>query len=153
MDWKVALDVATSIVSVVALVVSIYAIIDARKKAHEAIVLQRNLAWSKALSETMWLFIDRTEKAHTPEVADATYQCFLLMDAADPGKWTQGDLKEAVDNESLQSAEEMVRAGYARWKEGFLLEKGEARLRRWKSDKNRERIRILLGRKPEDRLS
>jgi hypothetical protein len=145
MDWKVYLDIAALLVGIVALTVSIYAIHDARKKAHDAILIERNRAWSRALSGMMWLCIDRTEKAHSPAVADATNECFQLFEAAEPGKWTPAKVKEAVENESLQAAAEMVSAGYARWKPEFLIEKGQQKLQLWKSDKNRVRIQRLLG--------
>jgi hypothetical protein len=146
MDWKVCLDVAALLVGIVALIVSIAAIYDARKAAHKAILIERNRAWSRALSGIMWLYMDRTERAHDPAVADAINECFQLFDAAEPGKWTPEKVKEAVENESLQAAAEMVDIGYGHWKPDFLIEKGQQKLQRWKSDKNRARIQKLLGR-------
>ena len=145
MEWKAHLDIAALLVGIVALIVSIYAIYDARKKASEAIFLERNRVWAKALSEMMWLFIEPTAKAHSRAVADATYECFLFFEAAEPGKWTQAKVKEILENESLQSADEMVQVGYGRWKVEYSKDKVQYRLRSWKADKIQTRVRSLLG--------
>ena len=152
MDWKVYLDVTALIVGIAALIVSIYAILDARRKAHEAIMLDRNRAYADARNKMAWLYLDSTNVGYPADVAAATEQFGIIAKAAG-GKWNDDALKEAVENESLVFANLLVSRGVATWKPEMAKFDIEQHLRIWQSDKNRERIQTLLGRKSEDRIS
>ncbi|MGA7638007.1 MAG: hypothetical protein WA657_12350 [Candidatus Acidiferrales bacterium] len=152
MDWKVYLDVTALLVGIAALIVSIYAILDARKKAQEAILLDRNRAYARARNKMAWLYLDSTNVGYPSDVAAAVEQFGIIAKAAG-GKWSDKALKEAVENESLVFASLLVSRGVAAWKPEMSKFDIEQHLQNWQADKNRERIQTLLGRKPEDRIS
>jgi hypothetical protein len=126
--------------------VAAYAILDNKKQIRRMIILDRNRAYAKVLNDMSWLYIDPTDIAHTPEIANGLKQFCMIAQDADPG-WTDEICKSVVENESLQLAEMLVASGYAIWKDGLDVSKANAKLLTWKSDKNRERIHILLGNK------
>lgn len=152
MDWKVYLDVTALMVGIAALIVSIYAIFDARKKAHEAVLLDRNRAYADARNKMAWLYLDSAKVGYPADVAAAVEQFGIIAKAAG-GKWNDSALKDAVENESLVFASLLVTRGVATWKPEMSRFDIEQHLRDWQADKNRERIQSLLGRKPEDRIS
>jgi hypothetical protein len=59
MDWKAALDIVALLVGIVALVVSMYAIHDAREKARDAILISRIPCMAKYSVEFHFLDLER----------------------------------------------------------------------------------------------
>jgi hypothetical protein len=141
MDWKLALDV---VLNLIMFSVAIYAIRDARKKASEALFLERNRSYAKIRNDMVWLYADPTENAHSADIAEGMEQFCISAQAAEPDKWTVEDLKGAVENQSLHFADTLVKGGYATWKDGIDTGAVELRLRRWQTDSNRVRIENLL---------
>lgn len=130
MDWKVYLDVTALIVGIAALLVSIYAILDARKKAQEAILLDRNRAYADARNKMAWLYLDPTDVGYPADVAAATEQFGIIAKAAG-GKWNDVALKEALENESLVFASLLVTRGVGAWKPEMAKFEIEQHLRVW----------------------
>jgi hypothetical protein len=126
--------------------VAIYAIRDTREQVREMIFLDRNRVYSKVRTDMMLLFVDPSDQSHTAEVVKGLEEFCLVARALEP-QWTEADLKAAVENEALYSADVLVRSGHCTWKKGLLAEKVNQQLLQWQSDKNRERIKNLLGKK------
>ena len=143
MDIKLAID---CFIFFLTLAVAIYAIRDSRKQIHEMILLERNRAYLKVRTDMMWLYLDRTEESHTPEIAKGLEEFCITAQSLKP-EWTVADLKDAVENESLSGAKLLVTSGHATWKREVKLAEVEKKLLLWQSHKNRERIHQLFGMK------
>jgi hypothetical protein len=149
MDWKTWLDVFTSVISVIALLVSIYAIIDNKAIASRAVFLARDQAFTKIRNNMVWEYIDPTPDAHRMDIANDSEQFGAMAKAAEPGKWTDAIIKEVIDSTSLHYASALVAAGLGKWKPKFSMEAIDKKLHEWQTSQNRERINTLLGRKNE----
>lgn len=137
-------DVIVALTStVLTTVIAVYAICDTRKEAKKMIKLGRDLAYLKIKNDMTWAFIDPTESAHSPQIAKGLHEFGLLAQALDPG-WTSDAIKSAVENEALEFAEELVRAGRATWKAGLDSERVRMAIEGWRSEKNVERVKKLM---------
>jgi hypothetical protein len=148
MDAKLVIDFLLFLLTTA---VAIFAIRDTRKQVHKMILLDRNRAYVKILNDMAWLVIDPTDAAHTPEIAKGMQEFGLAAQEAEP-EWTNEAIKEAVDNESLVLADKIVNGGYATWKIGLDTGKVKKKLADWQTNKNRERIGNLFGKKEKFRL-
>jgi len=124
--------------------VAIYAIWDARSQVKKTIKLQRDLAYLKIKNDTVWEFIDPTESTHSSEIAKGLHEFGLLAQALNP-EWSPETIKSAVENETLQFAEELVKTGKASWKAGLDLQKVRRAIDDWRADKNGERVRRIMS--------
>lgn len=123
-----------------------FAIYDTRKQMRELLRLDRLRVYKKVRTDMMWLYIDPTERAHTPEIAKGMEDLWTIVQILDP-EWTLADLKGAVENEAKFAARVLAENGQAAWKDGLPIAEIDEQVRRWESNRNRERIQNLLGKK------
>lgn len=124
--------------------IAIYAILDARNLVKRNLKLERDLVYLRLKNDLVWGFVDSTEEAYSVEIAKGFHDFGLLAQALNPG-WTEDDMKTAVEKESLQFAEELVRSGKATWKKDFDLDRVRKAISAWKAEKNVERVKTIMG--------
>jgi hypothetical protein len=123
-----------------------YAIYDTRKQMREVLRLDRLRVYKKVRTDMMWLYIDPTGLLATPELAKGMEDLWTIVQILDP-EWTLADLKGAVENEAKFAAQILVENGHAAWKDGLPIVEINEQVRRWESNRNRERIQNLLDEK------
>lgn len=119
---------------VITTVIAVYAILDVRGRVKGLVTLERNRVFSKVRNDMVWLFIDRTELAHSVEIAKGLEEFNLISVALDP-KQSADLTNNVVNNEALIFAEKLVKAGYATWKPGWDMDKVKQTISGW-TDKN-----------------
>ena len=83
-------------------------------------------------------------RPHTPEMAKGLHEFGLLAQALNP-ELTPDTIKSAVENESLEFAEELVKSGRATWKSELDLERVREAIGSWRTEKNVERVKKITG--------
>lgn len=137
-------DTIISIVStVLTTVVAIYAILDSRRLVKNNLQIQRNLAYRKLNNDLVWTVVEPVQDVYPSEIVKAFYDFDLLARELKP-KWNPKPLKEAVENEALQSAHDMVQTGKFIWKKDVDVEEVKKMLDRWNADKNKVKVARLL---------
>jgi sensor domain CHASE-containing protein len=132
------------LVAIAAIVVSVWAILDVRAQVKELIRLERKRVFTKVRNDMVWLFINPTERAHTPEIAKGLEEFAVLSQALDP-KQTADLTNHAMNNEALTFAEKLVKNGYATWKDGWNMEELKKTLHNWQTAINDVRMTNILG--------
>src|ERR1700722_7372788 len=125
-------------------VIAIYAILDARNQVKKSTELQRNIAYLRLKNDLMWMFVDPTEGTYSSEIAKGFPDLDVLAKALNP-KVKSEHLKEAAENEALQSAADLVAIGTFVWKEDLDLEAVTKKLAMWNADKSKVKVSRLLG--------
>ena len=117
------------LLGLVALGISIYAILDVRKEVKKLIAIERNRAYSRILNDMAWLFINATERAHSKEIAKGLEEFSMLAKVLNPER-TPDISTHTVNNEALAMADRLVKNGYrlylmaANHRAWFTLRKG-----------------------------
>jgi hypothetical protein len=130
--------------TIVTTVVAVYAIRDARNLVKKGTELQRNISYLRLRNDLMWMFVDPTEDTYPSEIAKGFHDFDVLAKALNP-KVKSEHLKEAAENEALQSAADLVAAGTFVWKQEIDVEEVNKRLAKWKADKSKVKVARLLG--------
>jgi hypothetical protein len=128
---------------VITTIIAVYAIIDAREQVNGLISVERKRVFTRTRNDMVWLFVDPTELAHTPEIAKGLEEFNLISAALDP-KWTPDLTQSVVNNEALVFAEKLVSEGYATWKPGWDMEKLKQTIHNWHGPRD-ERSRAAKG--------
>jgi hypothetical protein len=129
---------------VITTVIAVYAILDARKLVRKNLKMQRDIAYLRVKNDLVWEFIDPTDSAYSVQIAKGLHEFGILAQALNPD-WTEEAIRKAVENESLQFAEELVNSGRAKWKNDFDLEKVRHEIRSWQAEKNVEKVKKMMG--------
>src|SRR5271170_7005021 len=139
-----SIELVGLLISLVAIGLAVYAIYDVRTQVKELISLERKRVFTKTRNDMVWLFIDPTERAHTPEIAKGLEEFAILSMALDP-KQTPDLTNHAVNNDALMFADKLVRNGYATWKPGWNIDEVKKTLHNWQTAINDNRITNILG--------
>ena len=141
------MDVAALIVGIVAMLVTVYAILDVRDQVRVMVALQRNLLWAKLVREMVWRFVEPTEETREFGISNEMHEFTMLVRALEPKK-TLDEVQAYANNEVLTHVKEMVARGLATWKpdmdENVILEM----VRSWQNEKNTELIERMFRTKP-----
>jgi hypothetical protein len=129
---------------VITAAIAIYAILDARGQVKKSTELQRNIAYLRLKDDLMWMFVDPTDGTYPSAIAKAFHEFDLFAKALNPNVKSEV-LKEAVENEALEFAAELVNKGTAVWKEELNLDAVNEKLSKWRADKNKVRAARLLS--------
>jgi hypothetical protein len=148
----VGLDIELAIVgivlsiigTIVTTVVAVYAIRDARNLVKKSTELQRNISYLRLKNDLMWMFVDPTEDTYPSEIAKGFHDFDVFAKALNPKVKSQ-HLKEAAENEALQSAADLVAIGTLKWKEEVNVEAVTQKIAKWKADKSKVKVARLLG--------
>jgi hypothetical protein len=132
--------------TIVTAAIAVYAILDVRKEVRQLILVQRNLAFTRIVQDFAWLFLEPTGTGHTREIAKGMGEFSLLAETFDATK-PFAVSKATVENESLVTAQDLVEAGYATWKEDWDMESVKKALRDWQNEKNTARLASIFGQK------
>ena len=136
---------------VVAIVLTVYAIWDVRKQVRDLIALERKRAFTRVRNDMVWLFIDPTPRAHTPEIAKGLEEFAVLSQILYP-EHTPELTNNAVNNDSLMFASRLVENGYATWKPGWDMAKVKKALHDWQSSINADRVANIFGDKEREKF-
>ncbi len=130
--------------ALIAVGVSIYAILDVRREVKKLIRIERNRAYARILNDMAWLFITPTERAHSKEIAKGLEEFSMFAKILNPER-TPDISTNTVNNEALAMADRLVTNGYARWNDGWDIEKVKVELQSWQTAKNEVRLANILG--------
>jgi hypothetical protein len=98
----------------------------------------------------VWLFVDPTPLAHSPEIAKGLEEFAVVSQALNP-TYTPELAIHAMNNESLAFAEKLVKGGFAVWKPGWDMEKLRQTLHDWQTAINASRMEKILGKEQQER--
>jgi hypothetical protein len=145
-DTELAIvGIALSIIGTIATtVVAVYAIRDARNLVKKSTELQRNISYLRLKNDLMWMFVDPTEGTYSSEIAKGFHDFDVFAKALNPTVKSE-HLKEATENEALQSAADLVAAGMFVWKKELNLDAVNKKLAQWAADKSKVKVARLLG--------
>jgi hypothetical protein len=90
------------------------------------------------------LFITPTERAHSKEIAKGLEEFSMFAKILNPER-TPNISTNTVNNEALAMADRLVTNGYARWNDGWDIEKVKVELQSWQAAKNEVRLANILG--------
>jgi hypothetical protein len=141
---------AALLVALIGLGVSVWAVLDVRKQVKEMIRLERKRVFTRTRNDMVWLFIDPTERSHTPDIAKGLEEFSVLSAALDPEQ-TPELTNHAMNNEALMFAEKLVNGGYARWKPGWDKEKLKQALHDWRTAIIANRMANILGKERREK--
>src|SRR5260370_38591404 len=130
--------------ALIAVGVSIYAILDVIREVKKLIRIERNRAYARILNDMAWLFITPTERAHSKEIAKGLEEFSMFAKILNPER-TPDISTNTVNNEALAMADRLVTNGYARWNDGWDIEKVKVELQSWQTAKNEVRLANILG--------
>ncbi len=129
---------------VITTAIAIFAILDARRLVKESIDIDRKLAYLKVKNDLVWEFIDPTESAYSPQIAKGLHVFGFLSQELNP-KVSHEAIKESVEKESLQFAEELVNSGRAQWQKDLDSEKVRHEIKSWQAAKNVAKVNQMIG--------
>jgi len=124
--------------------ISVWALLDVRAQVKELISVERQRVFTKVRNDMVWLFIDPTERSHTPEIAKGLEDFALLSRVLDPAA-TPELTNHAVNNLALLFADQLVTAGFATWKSGWDHDKLKHAMQAWQTAVNANRIENIFG--------
>lgn len=135
-----ALDITSFVIGIVALCVSVWAVFDVRDQFHKALELQRNLAYTEALNDLIFDFVQPS----TPGLQwTPLHKLVIIGSALNPEQ--DGDAFDtAARYGALWLADQMVKSGRAVWKQDFDPNKVGAELKKWSNAKNEARMKLIL---------
>jgi hypothetical protein len=120
---------------VITTIIAVYAICDVRERVKGLIKVERDRVFTRARNDMVWLFVDPTNLAQSPEIAKGLEEFYVLSASLDPGQ-TDEHTNDVVNNEALVYAEKLVDGGYATWKPGWDREKLSQTIHDWKQPLN-----------------
>ena len=150
MSTELAIAWIALAVSLIGLGVSVFGVMDVREKVKGLIGLERKRAFTRIRNDMVWLFIDRTARAHTPDIAKGLEEFATLSVALYPDQ-TPDLTNDAINKEALAFANKLVENGFATWKPGFDLAKVQQVLHDWQKAINENRITNILGQKQKEK--
>lgn len=134
------------LVAIAAIIVSVWAVFDVREQVKNLIGLERKRVFTKIRNDMVWLFIDPTNRSHPAEIAKGLEEFSLLSMVLDP-KQTPDLTKNAVNNEVLMFADQLVKNGFATWKTGWDVAQVNQTIHDWQTAINHNRVTNILGKK------
>jgi len=134
------------VLTILTVVIAIYAILDVRERVRQLILIERNIAFSKVVQDFAWLFLEPTGTGHTLEIVKGLSEFSMLAEALDAAR-TPSVSKTTVEHEALATAKDLVESGYAKWKDDWDMEAVEKALRDWQNEKNSVRLAKIFGQK------
>ncbi len=90
------------------------------------------------------MFVDPTEDTYPSQIAKGFHDFDVFAKALNP-KAKSEHLKEAAENEALQSAADLVAIGTFVWKKDVVVEAVTKKIAKWKADKSKVKAARLLG--------
>src|SRR5271156_1609454 len=103
MDANMVVGLVGILLSLIAVVVSLYALLDARAQVLRLLNVELHRAYVRVLTDTAWLFLDPTEKAHTKDMAKGLEEFCTLAQELNP-KRTPNVSKTTVEYSALELA-------------------------------------------------
>ncbi len=124
--------------------VSVWAVFDVRGQVTRLIQLERKRVFTQIRNDMVWMFVNPTQQSHTPEIAKGLEQFALVSMELNP-QHTPDLTNNAVNNESLRFADDLVNNEFAVWKPGWDRAKVKQALEDWQKAINANRLRNILG--------
>ncbi len=138
------MELVSLTVSVVALLVSVWAIFDVRKKVRKLIKLEYHRSYAKVLQDMAWIFVEPTCTGYPANIVKGLEDFSILTHILTPGR--QPDTpKQTIEREALVMADGLVRNGSANWLPELDMERVKQALLDWQNQKNKVRLRNVLG--------
>jgi hypothetical protein len=138
------MELISLIVSIVALVVSVGAVFDVRKRVKKLITLEYHRSYAKVLNDMAWTLLEPTGEGYSAEIEKSLEDFSLLSRTLEPGR-NEETPRLTVEREALVMANKRVQVGVAKWKPGLDRERLEKARHEWQNQKNKVRLLTMLG--------
>jgi hypothetical protein len=96
MSTELILAWAALSIALIGLGVSVWAFLDVWRRVKGLIQLERKRVFTRIRNDMVWLFIDSTERSHTPDIAKGLEEFAVLSMTLDPGKTPFDRQAEAI---------------------------------------------------------
>jgi hypothetical protein len=150
MSTELILAWVAILIAVAGVFVSVWAVFDVRGQVTRLIQLERKRVFTRIRNDMVWQFVDATNLSHSPEIAKGLEEFALLSLELDPAQ-TPDLTKNAVNNESLKFADELVSNGFATWKPEWDKTKLTQAIQSWQNSINANRLDNMFGKKQRDK--
>lgn len=149
MSTELVLAWVALLIAVAGVGVSVWAVFDVRSQVTHMIQLERKRMFTRIRNDLVWQFVDATDLTHSPEIAKGLEEFALLSMELDPTH-TPDLTKNAVNNESLKFADELVSNGFATWKPEWDKAKLTQAIQSWQNSINANRLNNMFGKKQQN---
>jgi len=151
MSTELILAWVAILIAIIGVGVSVWAVFDVRGQVTRLIQLERKRVFTQIRNDMVWMFVNPTQQSHTPEIAKGLEEFALLSMELNP-EHTPDLTNNAVNNESLKFADELVTNGFAVWKPDWDKEKVKQALEAWQKAINANRLANMFGKKQTTKL-